>query len=304
MFSVVIPAYNRSQTISIALQSCQVQQFTDFEVIVVDDGSEDHEALKHVLARFQDLAVTYIRQPNSGASAARNRGIDVAKGEYIAFLDSDDQFVPDKLQVCAERLLRLPAKEQVVLFSQVWVDRGVGKLWVKPFRGPRDGEGLDEWLFCNRGFVQTSSLVVPRTLAAAVKWDERVTHSDDADFALRLASAGASVLMIEQPLVLWNDTRRKDRLSADLDLDRLLELSQRLRKLVSTRAYRAFRGWRVAKAAKSVKPFLAVQLYLVALLTWSFHPKIAVVAAAQVLLPRATYRLLADRVVWIAGRTR
>ncbi|MCC7201184.1 MAG: glycosyltransferase [Nitrospirae bacterium] len=93
--SVIIPAYNRAGYIIQTLQSVFAQTFTDYEVIVIDDGSTDdtEDALKPYSGR-----ITYIRKANGGQGSARNVGIRMAKGEYIAFLDSDDLWLPEKLK--------------------------------------------------------------------------------------------------------------------------------------------------------------------------------------------------------------
>ena len=94
--SIVIPTYNRAGTIERALDSVFAQTFQDFEVIVVDDGSRD--ATRERVALYGDR-VRYIYQENQGCSAARNRGIAEARGAFVAFLDSDDEWLPLKLDV-------------------------------------------------------------------------------------------------------------------------------------------------------------------------------------------------------------
>jgi len=98
--SIIIPCYNSAITIQRALESVINQTYTDFEIIIVDDGSTDNT--KDVIAAFfKDLSLkyTYIYQQNSGPSVARNRGIKNASGEYIAFLDSDDDWHPQKIML-------------------------------------------------------------------------------------------------------------------------------------------------------------------------------------------------------------
>ena len=96
--SVVIPAYNRATTIARALNSVLAQTFQDLEVIVVDDGSTDHTS--EVIQQIGDARVEIIRHTrNQGAAEARNTGMKAAGGKYIAWLDSDDEWLPDKLQV-------------------------------------------------------------------------------------------------------------------------------------------------------------------------------------------------------------
>lgn len=93
--SVIIPTYNCASMIAQCLDSVLNQTFKDFEVIVIDDGSTDDT--ERVIAPYKNR-ITYIRQVNQGAAAARNRGIKEARGDYIAFLDSDDLWFPDKLE--------------------------------------------------------------------------------------------------------------------------------------------------------------------------------------------------------------
>ena len=96
--TVVIPVYNAARYITQALDSLQTQTFKDYEVIVVNDGSDDREELESIL-KSHPLPLTYISQENKGVSAARNAAIKVGSGEFYAQLDADDQWTPDYLEV-------------------------------------------------------------------------------------------------------------------------------------------------------------------------------------------------------------
>lgn len=95
--SIILPTYNRSHSISLAIQSVLKQTYSDFELIVVDDGSTDNTV--QIIQQIPDSRITYsVHDINKGAAAARNTGMRLAKGDYIAFLDSDDSWIPEKLE--------------------------------------------------------------------------------------------------------------------------------------------------------------------------------------------------------------
>ena len=100
MFSIIIPTYNRENHLPKAIESVLSQSFTDWELIIVDDGSTDNTS--NVVASYNDPRIKYIYQENTERSAARNNGIRNAKGEWICFLDSDDVYAPNHLQVISE----------------------------------------------------------------------------------------------------------------------------------------------------------------------------------------------------------
>ena len=95
MISVVIPLYNKEKQIAYTLQSVQNQTFQDFEIVIVDDGSTDDSIIE--VEKFSDSRIRLIHQENAGVAAARNRGIEEAKGDLIAFLDADDEWKPEYL---------------------------------------------------------------------------------------------------------------------------------------------------------------------------------------------------------------
>jgi glycosyltransferase involved in cell wall biosynthesis len=104
--SVIIPTYNRASYVTKAIESVLAQTYNDFEIIVIDDGSTDNT--KEVLSPFMDK-ITYIWKPNGGCASARNVGIQTSKGEFIAFLDSDDLFEPTKFEIQVKTLMKTRA---------------------------------------------------------------------------------------------------------------------------------------------------------------------------------------------------
>jgi len=207
-FSVVIPTYNREESILRTLDSCLAQTFADLEVVVVDDGSGDGTVA--MLHGIEDPRLVVVQQENAGPAAARNHGVRVARGEHIAFLDSDDRWFPTFLASAAELLERSP---QAVVYGQIVVDRGVGRCWIKPDRALGPDEPIHDYLYVHGGFIQTSTLVVPRALATRVAWDERIVYGDNDQFAIDLHATGAAFVMLPAPLVLYEDAIRGDALS-------------------------------------------------------------------------------------------
>ena len=120
-FSVVIPVYNRAAELRPAIASVRAQTFQDFEIVVVDDGSRDNP--QEVIESFRDPRIHFIRQPNAGGGAARNRGIDETRGRFVAFLDSDDVFLPHHL---ASMHALLKDTQDIAGYARVWVDRFEG----------------------------------------------------------------------------------------------------------------------------------------------------------------------------------
>ncbi len=104
--SVVIPTYNRAESIGDSIESVLTQTFQEFEIIIVNDGSTDET--EKVISNFSDARIKLISQTtNKGASAARNNGIRASKGDFVAFLDSDDRWLPEKLQIQTDYLKNL-----------------------------------------------------------------------------------------------------------------------------------------------------------------------------------------------------
>ena len=128
-FSVIIPVYNRAPALKRAIESVRAQSCQDFEIVVVDDGSQDDP--RSVAESFQDSRIHFISQPNGGGGKARNTAIDQARGRFIAPLDSDDVFLTHHL---ASMKALLENTGNVVGYARVRVDRGEGRIFLKPPR--------------------------------------------------------------------------------------------------------------------------------------------------------------------------
>ena len=134
--SVVIPLYNKEPFVRRALDSVAAQSFTDFELIVVDDGSTDGGA--RVVADYPDSRFRLVAQANAGPGAARNRGIAEARGEFLAFLDADDEWLPEYLEESV-RLLERYGEAATITSGYVEYPAGVSRERMWRARGIREG---------------------------------------------------------------------------------------------------------------------------------------------------------------------
>ncbi|WFU07160.1 glycosyltransferase family 2 protein (plasmid) [Rhizobium sp. CB3171] len=288
-FSVIIPVYNRAHLIGRAVNSVLSQTYEDFEIIVVDDGSED--LIDDEMSKITDHRVAFVRQANSGASAARNAGIDRARGKFVAFLDSDDVFLPMHLETLNTLL---DGRENIAVYSPVIVDRGGGNTIVKPPRGIKPTEDMATYLICGRGFVQTSGLIVPAELARKVHYRADASFGDDTDFAIRLQLGGCEFHMNLFPTVVWFDGWQEDRLSIGRRPIGELPWLNDLRGQIPERAYHGYRGWHYAKSIYQNKPIAALSLFFKALLMGSYPLSLAPLIFLQICLSDRAYRKIAD----------
>jgi glycosyltransferase involved in cell wall biosynthesis len=193
--SVIIPTHNRAGLLPRAVRSVLDQSHPAEEIIVVDDGSTDHT--ERVL-RTEFPNIDYVRQENRGVAAARNRGIREARGEWLAFLDSDDEWLPRKL----ERQLDALRKEPDFLLchtNEIWIRRGKR---VNPMKkhAKSGGHIFEECLpLC---VVSPSSVIAHRSLFERVGlFDESLPACEDYDLWLRVCSR-FPVLYLEEPLIM------------------------------------------------------------------------------------------------------
>lgn len=208
--SVIIPTYNRAHLIERAIQSVLNQSYQNFEIIVVDDGSTDNT--KEVVKKLQkkDRRIKYIQHNNKrGGSAARNTGIREAKGKYIAFQDSDDEWLPGKLEKQIEVFKRQPAEVGIV-YSDMWRICGGEKIyWNSPVIKPKDGaiysQALDRFLETGKGIGIQSAIVKRECFNTAGIFDESFRRFIDLDLFIRL-SKYYYFYHINEPLVNYYST--------------------------------------------------------------------------------------------------
>ncbi len=189
--SIIMPAYNTAGLIKNCLDSVFAQTYSDFEVVVVNDGSPDTPELEKVLVPYMDRIV-YIRQPNKRAAGARNTAIRQARGEFLAFLDSDDAWFPNHLAAQMKKFDQDPSLDLVYANGIRIADprRQVEFMDRCPSHGTADFEAL----VVERCQISVSTVVVrKRAIEKAGGFDETLLRCDDYDMWLRTAFHGAKI---------------------------------------------------------------------------------------------------------------
>jgi glycosyltransferase involved in cell wall biosynthesis len=182
--TVIIPAFNSAPFVGRAIHSVLQQTFQDLELIVVDDGSTDETS--HEVKSFSDRRISYVFQPNQGPNAARNHGINRAKGELLAFLDSDDWWLPRKLEVQLSRLSSV-LEAGLVYCSTLKVDEEGRLLKFRP--ALLEGWVLPRLIMSNHIAAPSSVLIPRRVLDEVGLFDEQLWRAEDWEMWLRIAAA-------------------------------------------------------------------------------------------------------------------
>lgn len=184
--SVIIPTHNRAEFLSCAIESVLRQTFTDLEIIVSDDKSTDHT--QEVVKGFKDSRIKYISNDgHNGPSTTRNKGILASEGEYIAFLDDDDEWLPDKLQRQIEILDKSQPNICGVYSNRLFIERTTGKI-ISDNPGAKILKGNLLYQLIIKNPISTPTVVVRKScLDEAGLFDETISYMEDRDLWIRLS---------------------------------------------------------------------------------------------------------------------
>ena len=193
--SVVIPTFNRIRLVARAIDSVLKQSLNPYEIIVVDDGSDDGTS-EMIQNKYKSIKL--IQQQNNGVSAARNKGIEHAKGDWIGLLDSDDEWTEKKLENQADRLIKTPEYD-FCHTNEIWIRNGVRvnqRKKHKKYGGYIFGKCLD---ICR---ISPSSVLFRKNILDHVGWfDNQLPVCEDYDLWLRITSE-YRILFIDEPLII------------------------------------------------------------------------------------------------------
>jgi len=228
--SVIIPAYNSTDFIEEALDSVLSQKYRDHEIIVVNDGSPDTEVFERTI-RTRLEEITYIRQPNLGAGVARNTGIKHARGDLIAFLDSDDVWMPDFL---ASQYIFLERNDLDMVYSDAHMF-GIRSAYRRTFMETAPSEGdvtVESLLDLSCNVITSGTLVRKNVLIEAGLFETERVRAHDFHLWLRIAKNGGRIGYQKKPLLKYRV--RLDSLSGDSvsRIEREIDAFERVRRTI------------------------------------------------------------------------
>lgn len=251
-FSIVVPAYGRLDLLRRALSSIAEQSFDNYEVIVVDDCSP--EDVYGVVESLNIENIKYYKMfKNSGGGEARNKGIDLASGRYVAFLDSDDYWYSNRLDVLYNVIENNGSVDLIVSGSDIKKKNGTA---ASKLRGVDFSSGIFDAIILNGALVQTSALVVRRDLFPLLKFDSSLRKHQDLDLYVKADSLGIRPLVIPDSLGVWDISHDYNSISRTNKYNQSIEWIKSVRGQVSLNAYCMFSARFILAVVPSVDDFL------------------------------------------------
>lgn len=237
LVSVVVPTYNRGHLIARTIDSVLKQTYSNFEIIIVDDASKDNTS--EVIASYTDKRIKYIKlKENSKGTKPRNVGILESKGDYIALLDSDDEWLPLKLEKQIEFIKNYNGVN-FLCFTNLIFEESNRKL-VSKNEKIDESTNIFDYILLNDNCVQTSTYMFPSKLGKKVLFGPNIKKHQDWDFCLRLLKQGTKFIFLPEPLSIYHIDKRGDRIATNSKYKLSLEWGEMAKKDLSERAYFAF----------------------------------------------------------------
>ncbi|MDZ8187881.1 MAG: glycosyltransferase family 2 protein [Nostoc sp. ChiSLP02] len=261
LVSVVIPTRNRPQIVVRGAKSALNQTLRSIEVIVIVDGPDEETV--NALSQIGDPRLKVIELPkNIGPSGARNTGVREAKGTWIAFLDDDDEWLPEKLQRQLE--LANNSKCDFPVIASRFISQTPKGDFICPRRLPNLSEPLSEYLFVRNsyfkgeGCIQTSTLFVKKELMEKMPLEEKFYRHEDWEWLLRVsAMEGVQIEFVPEAMAIWHSEMGIKRLSNVNDWKYSLDWISSIRNLVTPKAYSSFIATIVSPSASLARDWKA-----------------------------------------------
>lgn len=272
LVSVIIPFRGRFALVAEALRSLRIDDHPDMEVVLVDDASEPPATLDR-FGVVPNERVRLIRtEKNLGGGGARNLGIDASRGRWIAFLDSDDVWIPEEIST---RLRLCVEDRHSVVYGRVRAV-GLGKERLLPDRAPRSGETLQDYLFLHHGLIQTSTIMLRAEVAKQVRFDDFLRKHQDLDFCLRLESRGHEFHYCDRVLAEWRIDPREDRTTLGVNPEASLSWVRSRKQELTLRCRLAFLVHQVVPQwLRSGRLLVPLATLLAAMACFSVTPPVA-----------------------------
>jgi glycosyltransferase involved in cell wall biosynthesis len=197
-FSVIIPIYNREAKIKKAIESILNQEFQDFEIIVIDDCSSDRSC--EVVLSIPDERIRLIKnKSNVERCETRNKGIQLTKGKYVCFLDSDDYHLPNHLQLLYQKIQK-HNEPKAFFFTNSWNETEGG---IRSERTCPSIKGIDLYTYFLKYTVNPQRWAVERSLANEILFDTNVLICEDMDFSLRVVQANYPIYQVNERTTVY-----------------------------------------------------------------------------------------------------
>ena len=244
IISVIIPTRNRPSLVIRSAQSALTQTFKDIEVLVIIDGPD--EASRMELSQIDDSRLRVIELSNNmGGSGARNAGVTEADGEWIAFLDDDDEWLPQKLELQYEAAIRSDYAFPIV--SCYLIARTPKCEFIWPRRLPKPSESLGDYLFVRKSFfmgealILTSTILTKKELLQSVPFKLGLRRNQDGDWVLRASAfPGVGAEFVSEALTIWYIEENRKTTSGTTNWQHSLDWVRENRHLMSLRAYASY----------------------------------------------------------------
>jgi len=202
-FSIIVPTYNRAHLIGRTIESVIAQSFENWELLIIDDGSADNS--KAVVEKFSDLRINYLWKENEERSVARNKGIELSKGEFICFLDSDDVWRTNHLQLLFETIASLDHKKALYFTGMCWnfPDRKQDVI----FDSPNDKNRI-EYVITNQ--IAPSTVCISAAVLQKKKFDVTLRINEDVELFARVAAEYELIQLREETVdfVIHNENTK------------------------------------------------------------------------------------------------